>query len=394
MTDSRRQLHPAQQAPAASSGEAQWQNPTRVYRAAHRNDWLILAFFATLPLLTGLDIGHELGWSTRAGRLAMLLGLIIAVLWAGVYYALKIAVTVRVSAAELSVHQGPWQGAMPWREVARLSERARPGNLPGEHWIVAEATDRRRLTIPASSVSDYERFLRDVNATYADWRAHTAQTLSAGVRLDLPLVAAERPRSIAWQVASGLGIGALGLMVLALSRGWSWIGAALLAGGAAITYVAGRHHLATRTLRLDERGVEIRSRLGATALAWTAVTGVEQVRRRSTIIARSADTARDSALRLLLSTDRWTGGAPWPRPVPVELMIKGAGKRLRLRLDQVEAPEELVAHLEAWMRLAAEARAAPPVRRITQRLATVQRPTVPLDGSRAAQAPGDAGPLG
>src|SRR5690349_6404878 len=120
MTDPRLQLHPGQP-PEAPASEAHWLTPTRVYRGARRNDWLVLAFFAALPLLTGLDIGYELGWSTQSGRVALLLGLVLAVLWAVIYYALKIAVAVRVSAAEISVHLGPWHRAMAWRDVARLT---------------------------------------------------------------------------------------------------------------------------------------------------------------------------------------------------------------------------------------------------------------------------------
>jgi hypothetical protein len=393
MTNPRLQLHPSQP-PNAPSSEAHWLTPTRVYRGAHRNDWLILAFFAALPLLTGLDIGHELGWSTQSGRLALLLGLVVAALWASIYSALKIAATVRVSAAEISVYQGPWHRSLTWHDTVRLTERARAGSLRDERWVVAEAADRRRLTIPASSLADYERFVHDVHATFADWRAHMAHTLRDEVRLDLPLVAVERPQPIAWPIASGLGLGILGVLMLALARGLAWAGVVLLAGGAAVMYRAARRRLSARSLQLDDRGVEIRTRLGTSALTWTAITGVEQVRRGSTIFARAADTALDSALRLLLSTDRWTGGVPWPRHVPVELVIKGAGRRLRLRLDRVEAPDELLAHLEAWLRLAARAKAAAsPVRRITQRLAAVPKPTAPLDVSPPTQAPGEAGPL-
>jgi hypothetical protein len=392
MTAPRHKLHAAQK-PAVPLSDLQWQSATRAYRIPHRNDWLVLAFFSALPLATGLDIAYELGWSSQAGRLAVVVALVIAGLWGATYYALKIAVLVRVSAVGLSVHQGPWHGEIAWRELARLSERARPTGPAAERWIVAEAVDARRLTIPATSLADYEGFVHDINATFTDWRTHAAEPLLDSKAWGIPLLATERPRPVAWLLASGLSVGMVGVVLLTITRGWSWPGALPIAVGMTLVYFAARRRLVARTVQLNDEGVQVRTRLGASTLAWTAITGVGQHRGRISAAARLTDRLLGSASRHLLSLDRWTDGVPWPRPLPAELVIKGAGKRLRVRLDRIEAPEELQAHLEARLRLVAQMRAAaPPVRRITQRLASVPRSTALLDGAHALQAPTDAAP--
>ncbi len=386
-----RQPRRTSQSPTTPPGDMQWQGHARSYGSSQRNEWLILAFFAALPLATAADIWHQLGWATQSGRLAMLVGLVIALLWAACYFSLKIAVHVRVSATGLSAHQGPWHGEIAWRDMVRLSERTQVADLSRARWIVAEAADGRRLLIPASRVAHYERFVSDANATFTDWRMHAGGSARDGVQLEMPFLASESSPPIGWLLAGGLGAGSVGLTVLAIAHGWSWSGAALLAAGAVVTYTTVRRRMETRSVLLDDRGVAVRSRLGASALAWSAVTGVEQRRGRARLTG-AASGLLSGALYHLLAIGRWTDGAPWLRPTPLELVIKGAGRRLRLRLDRIETPDELLAHLEARLRLAAQVRAAaPPVRRVTQRLATVPRPTAPLDPAPTLSAPPDGG---
>jgi hypothetical protein len=378
----------------AADGDLQWRSATRVYRSSHRNDWLILLFFAALPLATSADIAYELGWSSQSGRLAMLAGAVIATTWATAYYAMKIAVHVSVSASGLAVHQGPWHGEITWREMARLSERAR-GAGAADRLIVAEAMDGRRLTIPSSSLGQYERFVSDINATFTDWRTHAEQPLRDDTRLDLPLAAAERPHHVVWLLALGLGIGVVSATLLAISHGGSWLGAALAVAGVALATFAVRRRLATRTMFVDDQNISVRSRLTTSTLAWSGVTGVEQHRDQVNDIAGRVGHLIGRALHRALSLDRWTGGDPWPHPAAIELVIRGAGRRLRVRLDRIEAPEELQAHLLMRLRRAAEIKATtPPVRRVTQRLATMPRPSAPADGQGSFLSPTDAGSPG
>jgi hypothetical protein len=381
------------QHPLAADGDLQWRS-ARVYRSSHRTDWLILLFFAALLLATSADIAYELGWSTEPGRIALLVGSVAAALWATAYYALKIAVHVRVSASGLAVYQGPWHGEITWREMARLSERAR-GSGAGDRLIVAEATDGRRLTIPSASVDRYERFVSDINATFTDWRTHAEQPLREGAQLDIPFAATERPHQVAWLLALGLGMGLIGATLLAISHTWSWPGAALVTAGVALAAYTVRRRLATNTVLVSDRSISLRSRLATSTMAWSAVTGVEQHHSRARDITGQASQLADRALRLALSLDRWTGGTPWPHPAATKLVIRGAGRRLRVRLDRLETPGELQAYVQMHLRRAAEVKAAsPPVRRVTQRLATMPRPSAPPDDTGAVVSPTDAGSPG
>jgi hypothetical protein len=208
----------------------------------------------------------------------------------------------------------------------------------------------------------------------------------------VPYLATERPQPSAWLLLGGLGIGTVGAGLLAVTRAGSWPGALLVAAGLLLLVVALRRRLAAHTLLLNQRGVELNGRFGATALAWSAVTGVER-QRGSSVPARAAGRVLALALHHLLAVGKWTDGKEWQPPAPLALVIRGAGRRIRLRLDRVAEPAELLAHLELHLRVAAQARAAAlPVRRVTQRLATMPRATAPLaEGESALPAPPDAG---
>ncbi|HEV2237481.1 MAG TPA: hypothetical protein VGR57_12535 [Ktedonobacterales bacterium] len=375
-----------------AAGDQHWQTPTRTYRSPHGRDWLILAFFAALPIATGLDVAHELGWATQAGRLALLIAVTIGVAWAVTYFAFRIAIAVRVSETGLAVRRGPWHGAITWRDMRRLSERARAAGFAGERWIVAEAEDGRRLTIAAASLTDYEGFVADINAAFADWRAHAAELTQAAVQLDVPFLAVERAQPSAWLLLSGVGIAAFGATFYVIARAWSWPGALLAAFGLALFCLALRRGIGSRTLLLDTRGVALRGRFGASNLAWSSITGVER-QRGASVPARATGRALALAQFHLLALGKWTDGKEWAPPEPIALVIKGAGRRIRLRLDRVAEPADLLAHLELHLRLAAQARAAaPPVRRVTQRLATMPRPAASqADGAAAPPAHPDLG---
>ncbi len=189
-----------------------WHDGKRTYRVKHRNDWLILLFFAALPVATGLNVWYEVGWSSSTGRALFLGFLFLSALWAAAFYAVKIAIRMVISPSGLTVAHGPWQGHMAWWEISRLLERTRPGSGRRYRWLVAEAGDGRRLQIRDDAVADYERFLADVHAMYRDWREQTTQIgMQVQVQRGVPYTTKEQPKSLVWLGSAAIVLALPGL---------------------------------------------------------------------------------------------------------------------------------------------------------------------------------------
>ncbi len=347
-----------------------WHDGKRTYRVKHRNDWLILLFFAALPVATGLNVWYEVGWSSSTGRALFLGFLFLSALWAAAFYAVKIAIRMVISPSGLTVAHGPWQGHMAWWEISRLLERTRPGSGRRYRWLVAEAGDGRRLQIRDDAVADYERFLADVHAMYRDWREQTTQIgMQVQVQRGVPYTTKEQPKSLVWLGSAAIVLALPGLYLWQAVPHAALVGLALTLSGLGLAGVGLGRWLRTRSIVLDARNIALRGITGRTSMEWVAVSRVERIQHPLRLVLRVGSAAVRMCRMVVNARNPWTGDFGWPRRPPEDLVLRGAGRRLRIRLSLVPQPEILLAYVELHVG-AARLRAATgrPTRRLTERL--------------------------
>lgn len=373
-----------QLAPSSADDGGTWseRDPARVYRGHHGADWLVLALFTAMPVATGASIWLQLGGQSATGR-ATFWGLALFALALGwAIYATRIAVRVLVSSDGLAVRHGPARWYLPWVEVHRLLERSQLVDGQRYRWVVVEARDGRRLQVREDRVADYPRFRADVNAAYHQWRDRSAGIDARWARRGEELLIDQEKRGRArWLRSFAPAALAVGIYLWALIPAARLVSAAFLAGGMlAFGAVAGAW-LARQTVAVDGEGIETRRRLRSTRLEWHALARVERRRRPLGPAAVALARAIRTAGNLLGRPNPWTGGSPWSPRMPEDLIVRGAGRQIRIRLDRLEHAEELVAQVEVYARAMQRPLSdaiRPPVRgRPTQRLAPL-----PDDGPR------------
>ena len=341
------------QSPASAANGGAWlgESRARVYRARHGGDWLVLALFAVMPFATGISIWLQLGWQSATGRAAFWGLALVAVALAWAIYASRIAVRILVSHDGLAIRHGPRRWHLAWSEVNRLLERSQLLEDQRYRWVVAEAHDGRRLQVREDRVADYPRFRADVYAAYQEWREQSGSlgarwaSRSSGL-----LIERELPGGSRWLGSFAVAALAVGVYLWTLIPAVRLVGAALLAGGALTAGARAGVWLRQQTVAVDGEGIEAHRRLRSRRLEWNVVSRVE--RRRHPLgpwvvaLARAVRRAGE----LLGRPNPWTGGSPWAPRVPEELILRGTGRQLRIRLDRLEHPDDLVAQVDRYTR--------------------------------------------
>jgi hypothetical protein len=344
--------------PFATGGSWLGGTSPRVYRSSHLGDWLVLALFAVMPLATGLDIWLQLGWSNVTGRAAFGGLFLVAVGLAWAIYAYRIAIRVLVSLDGLAIHHGPRRWYLPWEEVNRLLERSQARDDQRYRWVVLEARDGRRLQVREDRVDDYARFRADVYAAYQAWREQSDDpdvrwtTWGGGLLVEREV--SSPARWLGYLAVAGL---APGLYLRLLIPGAALPGVLLLACGALAACAGAGAWLRRQTVAVDAHGIEAHHRLGSIRLEWDTISRTERKRHPLGPAAVALAAALRTASILLRRPNPWTGGSPWLPRVPEELILRGAGRQIHVRLDRLEHPDAVLAQVEFYLR-AAQQRAA------------------------------------
>jgi hypothetical protein len=356
----------------------------RTYHASHAGEWIVLALFAVMPIATGLDIWFQMGWASPVGR-ALCLGLVlVAAAWGWAFHAGRIAMRTLVYREGLAVVHGPWRWYLPWADVKRLLERSQVVDGRRVRWVVAEARDGRRLQVRDDRVADYERFRADVNAVYQAWRDQANDSEARWATWSQRHFAArELPGPTRWLRYVAVAITVVGVYLVSQVPQAVAFGALLIAVGMFSGAARASEWLRQQTVVVDAQGVEAHRRLRSRRLRWETVTRVERRHHPlSPFVVVPAAIAH--ALRTLVRRpNSWTAGSRWVSHAPEDLLFRGGGRQIRVRLHRVEDPGEFVEATDLFMRIAqrrATATSSPtaatarPTRRFVEPPADVQPP--------------------
>ena len=358
-----------------------------IHRPSRAGDWALLGVVVAVLLGNGAYVWHQLGPEKDHEGRAIFFGLaLLCVLWAAIVYTFKLAVSVRVGPHGLSVVRGPWRTELAWREVGRLTERAQAQNGQGYRWVVALARDGRRMQVREDMVGDYQRFRLEIYERYRMWRDHGG---TWGATNGGPFTAREAVSTqVTWW---GIGAGVLALPALyvtLLLPELGIIGPAGLALAAVCALLSLRALLRRQGYIVDAKAIQAKQ-LGRTVrLTWRDVARIDRTRLPLNAALKAAIMVGRIVLRLAARTDARVQTFDWYPRLPEYLILRGAGRQVRIRLHRVAKPDELLAWVEFYERVGRRAAASEQARRTappTRTLAPEPTPEpAPLDLTSAS----------
>ena len=345
----------------------------------------------------GAYIWHQTGAGSHVGRAAFFGLLLLCLLWAALVYTFKLSVCVRVGSHGLSVVRGPWRTELPWREVARLTERTQLLQGQRYRWLVALARDGRKMQIRDDMVDDYARFRVEVYERYRLWRDHggTWGTTGGGPYTVKETLAGQT----FWAAASAVTLALPAIYFLVLLPETDPVGWLLLALAAVCALASGRGLLRRTTYTVDAKAIEARQRLGALKLAWRDVAKVERTRIAFGGAILAGIRMGRFVLKLATRTDGRVKSFEWAPRVPEYLTLRGVGHQVRVRLHRLERPDELLAWVEFYDRVGRRLAESGPQRKTggpTRRLTSgpLQDPNMGMSGISGQYAPDGFAPGG
>jgi hypothetical protein len=333
-----------------------------IHRPSRAGDWALLGVVVAVLLGNGAYVWHQLGPEKDHEGRAIFFGLaLLCVLWAAVVYTFKLAVSVRVGPHGLSVVRGPWRTELAWREVGRLTERAQTQNGQGYRWVVALARDGRRMQVREDMVGDYQRFRLEIYERYRMWRDHGG---TWGATNGGPFTARETVSTQVtwWAIAAGtLALPAIYVTLLLPELGL--IGPAGLALAVVCVLLSVRALVRRQGYIVDAKAIQAKQ-LGRTVrLTWRDVARIDRARLPLNAALKAVIMVGRIVLRLAARTDARVQTFDWYPRLPEYLILRGAGRQVRVRLHRVAKPDELLAWIEFYERVGRRVAASEQARR-------------------------------
>lgn len=329
------------------------------YHMPRGADWLWLALFALVVLGSGAYVWGQLGLDSPVGRAVFFAGVLLSILWTALIYTLKLSACVVVGPRGLALVRGPWRTELTWAEVARLDDRPKTSGGQRFRWFIAYAYDARELRIREDMVENYPRFRAEANARYQVWNEHGGTWGATGGG---PFAAEEDVAGlIAWWLAGAVVFLLPGLYFALLIGSTFVLGITLIALATVCALVALGISLGRQVYTVDRRAVVARRTVGETTLPWSEVTKVERVRSRAWLLSRIGITLVRMGLALAARADARVESFTWSPRAPEYLVLRAVGgRRIRVRLHRLAQPDEVLAWVEFYDRVAREARRAGP----------------------------------
>jgi hypothetical protein len=354
-----------------------------VYHMPRGADWLWLTLFALVVLGSGAYVWAQLGLESVVGRDVFFAAVLLSILWAALIYTLKLSASVIVGPRGLALVRGPWRTELTWAEVAQVGERSKTSGGQRFRWFIAYSYDTRELHIREDMLEDYARFRAEATARYQLWQEHGGTWGATGGG---PFAAEEEVAGlIAWWLAAAGACLLPGLYFALLIAETFVLGIALIALATICSLFALRISLGRKVYTVDRRAVVARRTVGTTQLPWSEITKVERARSRAWVPARIGIILIRLGLALAARADGRVESFTWTPRAPEYLVLRAVGgRRIRVRLHRLARPDELLAWVEFYDRVAREAQRSG--KRASEPLAPQAAPALPDLGSATGPA--------
>lgn len=322
-----------------------------VYAAPRGGDWVLLALLVVVLLGNGLYVWHQRGLEDAIGRAVFFALLLFCLYWSAVVYTFKLSLGVHVGSHGLAIVRGPWRTELAWSEIGRLVERVEASDGRRYRWVVAMAYDGRRLQLREDMVANYQEFRIEVYERYRLWQDHggTWGTNGGG-----PFLASDRIASeVTWWLV-GLGIfllPALYFLILLPAVGLAGFVSLLLAlccAGMALRAVLRRQRYT-----IEPKYVESRRPLRPPIrLGWREIRRIDRSRHAASWLMALGIGLGRLALAIAARSESRAVSFPWTPRIPEFLILRGGGRQVRVRLHRLARPDELLAWVEFYERIA------------------------------------------
>ncbi len=321
-----------------------------VYPAPAIGDWMLLGLLVVILLGNGLYVWHQRGWDDAIGR-AVFFGLALFCLyWSAAVYTFKLSLSVRVGPHGLCLVRGPWRMELRWSEIERLAERTEATSGSRYRWVIATAYDGRRLQVREDMLANYAEFRVEVYERHRLWQEHggTWGTNGGG-----PYVASDRITSeLRWWIIAGCAFLLPAVYFFVLLPEVPFAGPVLLALAWLCLALLVRAVLHRQRYTVAPKFIACRRPLRpAMRLGWREIVRVERTRRATGFVVGAGIGLGRLALAVAARTDSRTSSFPWSPRMPEYLVLRGGGRRIRIRLHRLDRPDEMLAWVEFYERM-------------------------------------------
>jgi hypothetical protein len=327
----------------------------RRYRVTDWGGWIFLIFLAAVFLGTGVSVRLAVqAHHPVLGDLALVMAAAIALLWAALYYSLRVSVHAVISDEGLTLAHGPWRHMVAWRDVVRMGEWTTLTEGIRYQWIAVWAANGTRLQVRQDLVGDFAAFRSDL-LHHLD----APQEQPAAITdLAQPLALTADLSRVIGQLAVAMAIGLVGgvLMVSFLPDVLVLDAVVLGLGILAFVMALGTFVLRQRVV-ISNAGVQARRGPFTRAITWAAMYALE--RAHGSGLRGALGILGRGLLMVLFRIDRRSGVVPGHTRSHSTIFVRGnSGERIRIREEQYHHPEWLRARLRAEV-AALHAAAAP-----------------------------------
>lgn len=330
----------------APLGELTLSEKESVFHIPRAGDVALLGVLIAVLLGNGIWLWRQLGSDSHAGRAIFFGMMLLCAYWCGVVYTFKLSLSVRVSPRSISVVRGPLRVEIRWADLSRLMERIQTLDGRRYRWVIAVASDGRRISVREDAIGDYARFRREAYERYRLYRDHGGTWGATGTG---PFVAKETMRDEAqWWSIAALMLTLPGLYFMFLLPETNPLGYILVGGAALCLLLLLRAFFQRQTYRVDRAAIESRRLLSRTKLPWGSVSKVERVRHPVSGLLLTVVAAGRMLLRIVSRADMGIRNFTWAPRVPEYLILRGGGRQTRVRLHRLMQPDELLAWIEFY----------------------------------------------
>ena len=335
---------------------------TRSYHTIDVGGWLILLALAGVFIATGVTIRLALRASQHPllGDFALVVGVLIALLWAALYGILRVSTRVVLSDSGLMLTHGPWRHSIAWQEVERVSEWSAVEDGVRSHWLAIWSIDGMRLQVRQDLIGNFSAFRTDVMRSLSLYQ----DTPDAITDLETPLVMSEgvSGTAAAWTIL-GTIISISGGLVIDFLPEVRLFGIAVATLGGLCLVMALTVIIFKQTIFIMPAGVTSRRGIFNRQIAWSGIYGLERAPAKTSgnvwgILGRGV-------VMVVFRIDNRSGVVPGPvKSHSTITIVGGAGQAIRIHEKRYLHPNWLRARLRAEI-AALRTKAAPLVPKVT-----------------------------